>query len=54
MVFVINNSAVILTSSLANVPVEINGNFLYLLTIVMCKFEKLRGHNDFDLSSLQE
>lgn len=48
-----NNSAVLLTGSLANVLVEINGNFLHLLTGVMCKFKKLRGHHG-DLSRLQE
>lgn len=49
-----NNSAVILTIFLVNVPAEINGNFLHLLTDVTCKFKKLRGRQGCDLSRLQE
>lgn len=53
-VLVMNNSAVLLTGSLTNVPVEINENFLHLLAGVTCKFKKLRGHHGCDLRRLQE
>ena len=51
-VFVMNNSAALLTSSLVNVPVEINGNVLHLLTYVLCKFKKRRGHHGCNLARL--
>lgn len=42
-VFMMSNSAALLTSSLVNVPIEINGNVLHLLTYIMCKFKKKEG-----------
>lgn len=35
-----NNSAALLTSSLVNVPIEINGIVLHLFAYVMCSLKK--------------